>query len=118
MCAAVDRFIGVFRDSEDREWDRRSEVIAAAATKIPTISTEAIVPPIANRLYHSCHLVRLPVAFQFSGSFRHFDSIRPACLGGVAGRVELISPRKSRLFRYMRESPASHCPRMSSRSDH
>jgi L-seryl-tRNA(Ser) seleniumtransferase len=52
MWAAVERFMRLDFEAEDREWHRRIEVIAAAVGRIPTIKTETIVPPIANHVPH------------------------------------------------------------------
>jgi L-seryl-tRNA(Ser) seleniumtransferase len=39
-------------DAEEREWNRRIGVIAAAVSQIPTIKTETIVPAVANHVPH------------------------------------------------------------------
>src|SRR6266481_3849333 len=52
MWAAVERFMRVDLEAEDREWRRRIEVIAAAVRGIPTLKAETIVPPIANHVPH------------------------------------------------------------------
>jgi L-seryl-tRNA(Ser) seleniumtransferase len=52
MWAAVERFMRIDLEAEVREWKRRIEVIAAAVSRIPTIKTETIVPPIANHVPH------------------------------------------------------------------
>jgi L-seryl-tRNA(Ser) seleniumtransferase len=52
MWAAVERFMRLDLDTEDREWKRRIEVIAQAVSRIPTIKTEKIVPAVANHVPH------------------------------------------------------------------
>jgi L-seryl-tRNA(Ser) seleniumtransferase len=52
MWAAVERFMRLDLDAEDREWRRRIETIAAAVRAIPTVKLETIVPPIANCVPH------------------------------------------------------------------
>jgi L-seryl-tRNA(Ser) seleniumtransferase len=52
MWAAVERFMRIDLDAEDREWRRRIETIAAAVRAIPTVKAETIVPPIANCVPH------------------------------------------------------------------
>jgi L-seryl-tRNA(Ser) seleniumtransferase len=52
MWAAVERFMRLDLDAEDREWRRRIETIVAAVRAIPTVATETIVPPIANCVPH------------------------------------------------------------------
>jgi len=52
MWAAVDRFVHLDHEAEVREWERRIEVIAHALEGMPTVTTERIVPPIANRVPH------------------------------------------------------------------
>jgi L-seryl-tRNA(Ser) seleniumtransferase len=52
MWAAVERFLRIDLDAEDREWRRRIETIATAVRAIPTIKAETIVPPIANCVPH------------------------------------------------------------------
>jgi len=52
MWAAMERFMRIDLDAEDREWRRRIDVIAAALRAIPTLKTETIVPPIANHVPH------------------------------------------------------------------
>jgi L-seryl-tRNA(Ser) seleniumtransferase len=52
MWAAVERFMRLDLEAEDREWHRRIEIIAAAVRGIPTLRAETIVPPIANHVPH------------------------------------------------------------------
>jgi D-glucosaminate-6-phosphate ammonia-lyase len=52
MWAAVERFMRLDLEAEEREWNRRIGVIAAAISRIPTIKTETIVPAIANHVPH------------------------------------------------------------------
>jgi L-seryl-tRNA(Ser) seleniumtransferase len=52
MWAAVERFMRLDLDAEDREWRRRIDVIASAVRAIPTVKAETIVPPIANCVPH------------------------------------------------------------------
>lgn len=52
MWAAVERFMRLDLEAEEREWNRRIGVIAAAVSQIPTIKTETIVPAIANHVPH------------------------------------------------------------------
>jgi seryl-tRNA(Sec) selenium transferase len=52
MWAAVDRFVHLDHAAEWREWERRIGAIEDALRGIPTVRTERIVPPIANRVPH------------------------------------------------------------------
>ena len=52
MWAAVERFMHLDLEAEEREWNRRIEVIVAAVSRIPTTTTETIVPAIANHVPH------------------------------------------------------------------
>jgi len=52
MWAAVERFMRLDLEAEEREWNRRIAFIAAAVGKIPTLKTETIVPAIANHVPH------------------------------------------------------------------
>lgn len=52
MWAAVRRFVNLDHTAEQREWERRIAVIAEALQGIPTVRTEQIIPPIANRVPH------------------------------------------------------------------
>jgi L-seryl-tRNA(Ser) seleniumtransferase len=52
MWAAVERFMRLDLDAEEREWRRRIETIAAAVREIPTLKAETIVPPVANHVPH------------------------------------------------------------------
>jgi L-seryl-tRNA(Ser) seleniumtransferase len=50
--AAVERFVRLDHKAEQREWERRIEVIEQAVRDIPTLRCERIVPPIANHVPH------------------------------------------------------------------
>lgn len=52
LWAAVDRFVHLDHAAEVREWERRIAVIEETVRTIPTVRTERIVPPIANRVPH------------------------------------------------------------------
>ncbi|MGE5193005.1 MAG: aminotransferase class V-fold PLP-dependent enzyme [Deltaproteobacteria bacterium] len=52
MWAAVERFMRLDLDAEEREWRRRIETIAAAVRDVPTVKAETIVPPVANHVPH------------------------------------------------------------------
>lgn len=52
MWAAVERFVKLDHAAELREWERRIQTIDAAVTRIPTVKTKRVVPPIANRVPH------------------------------------------------------------------
>ena len=52
LLAAVDRFVNMDHKAEQREWERRIEVISKALRAIPTLQTETIVPEIANHVPH------------------------------------------------------------------
>ncbi|MCH7725057.1 MAG: aminotransferase class V-fold PLP-dependent enzyme [Planctomycetes bacterium] len=52
MWAAVERFVRLDHEAEQREWDRRIATIETAVTQIPTVKTKRIVPPIANHVPH------------------------------------------------------------------
>ncbi|MEZ6058913.1 MAG: aminotransferase class V-fold PLP-dependent enzyme [Planctomycetaceae bacterium] len=52
MWAAVERFVHLDHDAELREWERRIATIEAAVAKIPSVTTQRITPPIANRVPH------------------------------------------------------------------
>lgn len=52
MWAAVERFVHLDHAAETREWERRIAVIEDELRGIPTLRTERIVPPIANRVPH------------------------------------------------------------------
>lgn len=53
MWAAVDRFVNLDHEAEEREWGRRIQVIEDALKDIPTVKTQHITPPIANRFPHA-----------------------------------------------------------------
>ncbi len=52
MWAAVERYLSLDMQAEDRELRRRVAVIADALDGIPTLETTTIVPPIANEVPH------------------------------------------------------------------
>jgi len=52
MWAAVERFVTLDHEAEQREWLRRIEVIEQALAGVATVTTKRIVPPIANRVPH------------------------------------------------------------------
>jgi L-seryl-tRNA(Ser) seleniumtransferase len=52
MLAAVERYVKLDHAAEWREWERRLSAIEAAVAAIPGVSTERIVPPIANQVPH------------------------------------------------------------------
>ncbi len=52
MCAAVERFVRLDHQAETREFERRMTTIEQAIKNIPSVTTERIIPPIANRVPH------------------------------------------------------------------
>ena len=52
MWVAVERFVNLDHEAELREWEKRIETIESAVRMIPTVETQRIVPPIANRVPH------------------------------------------------------------------
>ena len=52
MWAAVERFVNLNHEAEQREWENRITTIKNAVASIPTVETKRIVPPIANRVPH------------------------------------------------------------------
>ena len=52
MLTAVELYLKRDHEAEWKEWERRAQVIADAATKIPSVQSEVIVPPIANHVPH------------------------------------------------------------------
>jgi L-seryl-tRNA(Ser) seleniumtransferase len=52
LLAAVERYMQNDHDAEWREWERRLGVIEHALADVPTVTTERIVPPIANHVPH------------------------------------------------------------------
>ena len=52
MVAAVERFLRLDHDAEEREWRRRIDVVAAAIEDLPTVRTETITPAVANQVPH------------------------------------------------------------------
>ena len=52
VLAAVERYVRTDHQAETREWERRLGVIEDRLKGIPTVSTERVVPPIANHVPH------------------------------------------------------------------
>lgn len=52
MWAAVKRFVELDHATEEREWNRRIDVIVQAVKHIPTLTTKTIVPAIENHVPH------------------------------------------------------------------
>lgn len=52
MLVALELFVKRDHAAEAREWDRRVDVIVKAARKVAGVTTEVVVPPIANRTPH------------------------------------------------------------------
>lgn len=52
MMVAVELYLRRDHEADRREWDRRAEVIAAAAKKVKSVQSEVLVPPIANHVPH------------------------------------------------------------------
>ena len=52
MWAAVERFVSLDHQAEQREWENRIATIENGVTSIPTVETRRIVPPIANHVPH------------------------------------------------------------------
>jgi uncharacterized pyridoxal phosphate-dependent enzyme len=52
MWAAVQRYVNLDHDAEQREWERRIGVIEQALADLPTVQIKRIVPPVANRVPH------------------------------------------------------------------
>ncbi|MDA1050489.1 MAG: aminotransferase class V-fold PLP-dependent enzyme [Planctomycetota bacterium] len=52
MWAAIERFVSLDHEAEQREWERRIATIENALASIPTVETKRIVPPIANHVPH------------------------------------------------------------------
>jgi L-seryl-tRNA(Ser) seleniumtransferase len=52
MWAAVRRFVNLDHAAEEREWQRRIDMISESLADLPTVSTKRIVPPIANHVPH------------------------------------------------------------------
>jgi L-seryl-tRNA(Ser) seleniumtransferase len=52
MLVALELYMKRDHAAEGREWDRRCNVIATAAKKFPSVTTEVVVPPIANHTPH------------------------------------------------------------------
>jgi len=52
LLAAVERYVRLDHDAEQREWERRLGVIENALRDVPTVQCERIVPPIANHVPH------------------------------------------------------------------
>src|SRR5262245_33386923 len=52
LLVAVERFVRMDHQAEQREYERRIGVIEASLRDIPTVETERIIPPIANHVPH------------------------------------------------------------------
>ena len=52
MWAAIDRFVHLDHEREQRVWDERIRVIESAVKGLPTVTTKRVVPPIANHVPH------------------------------------------------------------------
>jgi D-glucosaminate-6-phosphate ammonia-lyase len=52
LLVAVELFLKRDHDAEWKEWERRANVVAAAAKKVPGVTAEIFVPPIANHAPH------------------------------------------------------------------
>ena len=52
MLVALELYLKRDHAAESREWDRRCNVIASAAKKFPSVTTEVTLPPIANHTPH------------------------------------------------------------------
>jgi uncharacterized pyridoxal phosphate-dependent enzyme len=52
LWAAVERYFRIDHQAELREWERRVSEIEKAVAAIPTVTTQRLVPPIANRVPH------------------------------------------------------------------
>lgn len=52
MLVALELYLKRDHAAESREWDRRCGVIASAAKKFPSVTTEVVLPPIANHAPH------------------------------------------------------------------
>lgn len=52
MMVAVEHYLKRDHAADLREWNRRCDVIAAAAKQVRTVTSEVIVPPIANHVPH------------------------------------------------------------------
>lgn len=52
LWAAIERYSKTDHDAERREWERRLGVIEAAVKTVPTVTTEWLLPPIANHVPH------------------------------------------------------------------
>ncbi len=52
MWAAVERYVALDHEAQEREWERRIGVIEEALRELPTVRTKRITPPIANHVPH------------------------------------------------------------------
>ena len=52
MWSAVERYVKLDHDAENRKWERQIQVIVDAVKDLATVTTRKIVPPIANRVPH------------------------------------------------------------------
>ena len=96
MWAAVERFVSLDHEAERREWERRISVIEDAVKSIPTVTTERVVPRIANKVPHLIvewdeQKLKLSHA-QATAALRDGEpSIRLARVGDTGDRGILIS---------------------------
>jgi D-glucosaminate-6-phosphate ammonia-lyase len=52
LWAAVERYVRIDHEAERREWERRVAEIENSLLGVPTVTTQIIVPPIANHVPH------------------------------------------------------------------
>lgn len=52
MLVALERFVHLDHAAEEREFQRRADVIRAAAASVPGVNAEIFVPPVANHVPH------------------------------------------------------------------
>ncbi|HET6328973.1 MAG TPA: aminotransferase class V-fold PLP-dependent enzyme [Planctomycetaceae bacterium] len=52
LWAAVERYVRLDHEAERREWERRVSEIEKSLAGIPTVTTQQVVPPIANHVPH------------------------------------------------------------------
>jgi seryl-tRNA(Sec) selenium transferase len=52
LWAAVERYVRIDHAAEWREWERRVGEIEKSLAGIPTVTTQRVVPPIANHVPH------------------------------------------------------------------
>jgi D-glucosaminate-6-phosphate ammonia-lyase len=96
LLAAVERYVQVDHQAEWREWERRLGVIEEALKGLPGITTERLVPPIANHVPHilvhwdeaRSKITRAEVTKQLAAGD---PSIRLARVAGTGDRGLLVS---------------------------